>query len=434
MKDLYYRDMLRQVGKHKRLIALGIIICMILAGYAGYHKGLTAKQEYETYQTALQEFQDTLPGYDEAITNAQTVLAETQSQLETQQTYCDNSELMKINAQNEAVASFQRQFVSVDGTVQNNMIYAMVAYAQAGAFIEDIVAMLDDNSIAPQYLKELISCVNTYGNVITVTVIGANEEKAQLLAEKAKDAFDAHAQEIQPGLGECEMISTEISVHMEADTATENTQKSEQDTLISLQNAVSNAQSSLSNAQTSKDSYITNNQPEEVYKKSRAAILIQYMILGCFIGGFVALIGMMVYYMTGVHLHYKEELEHAGWDVLGAYDHTKTDTESFGSAAFKACCLQEKKNSKKTALCYCGETEILPTVTELFWSELQKQEMAVEIIDFLDTTEENIKNFLSCDSSILLTAAGYTKLTDMEQYKTFCSKYDIEMWGCIFVG
>ena len=433
MKDLYYRDMLRQVGKHKRLIALGVTVCMLLAGYAGYHKGLTAKQEYETYQTALQEFQDTLPGYDEAITNAQTVLEETQSQLETQQTYCDNSELMKINAQNEAVASFQRQFVSVDGAVQNNMIYAMVAYAQEGGFIEDIAATLDD-TIQVQYLKKLVSCVNTYGNVVTVTVIGADEAKVQMLAEKAKAAFDAHAQEIQPGLGECEMISTEISVHMEADTATENTQKSEQDTLISLQNAVSNAQSSMDNAQTSKDSYITNNQPEEVYKKSRVAILIQYMILGGFIGGLVALIGMMVYYMTGVHLHYKEELGHAGWDVLSAYDHTKTDTESFGSAAFKACCLQKKKNSKKTALCYCGETEILPTVTELFRSELQKQEMAVEIFDFLDTTEENIKNFLSCDSSILLTAAGYTKLTDIEQYKTFCSKYDIEMWGCIFVS
>lgn len=433
MKDLYYRDMLRQVGKHKRLIALGVIVCTILAGYAGYHKGLTAKQEYETYQTALQEFQDTLPGYDEAITNAQTVLEETQSQLETQQTYCDNSELMKIDAQNEVVASFQRQFVSVDGTVQNNMIYAMVAYAQEGGFIEDIAATLDD-TIQVQYLKKLVSCVNTYGNVVTVTVIGADEAKVQMLAEKAKAAFDAHAQEIQPGLGECEMISTEISVHMEADTATENTQKSEQDTLISLQNAVSNAQSSMDNAQTSKDSYITNNQPEEVYKKSRVAILIQYMILGGFIGGLVALIGMMVYYMTGVHLHYKEELGHAGWDVLSAYDHTKTDTESFGSAAFKACCLQKKKNSKKTALCYCGETEILPTVTELFRSELQKQEMAVEIFDFLDTTEENIKNFLSCDSSILLTAAGYTKLTDIEQYKTFCSKYDIEMWGCIFVS
>ncbi len=69
MKDLYYRDMLRQVGKHKRLIVLGAIVCMILAGYAGDHKGLTAKQEYETYQTALQKFQDTLPGYDETITN-----------------------------------------------------------------------------------------------------------------------------------------------------------------------------------------------------------------------------------------------------------------------------------------------------------------------------------------------------------------------------
>lgn len=433
MKDLYYRDMLRQVGKHKRLIALGVIVCMILAGYAGYHKGLTAKQEYETYQTALQEFQDTLPGYDEAITNAQTVLEETQSQLETQQTYCDNSELMKIDAQNEAVASFQRQFISVDGTVQNNIIYAMVAYAQTGSFIEDIAATLDD-MIQVQYLKELVRGVDTYGNVVTITVIGADEEKTLMLAEKAKAAFDAYEQEILPGLGECEMISTEISVHMEADTSTENTQKSMQDTLISLQNAVANAQSSLSNAQTSKNNYITNNQPEEVYKKSRVSILIQYMILGGFIGGLVALIGMMVYYMTGVHLHYKEELEHAGWDVLSAYDHTKTDTESFGSAAFKACCLQKKKNSKKTALCYCGETEILPTVTELFRSELQKQEMAVEIIDFLDTTEENIKNFLSCDSSILLTAAGYTKLTDMEQYKTFCSKYDIEMWGCIFVG
>lgn len=30
MKDLYYRDMLRQVGKHKRLIALGVIVCALL--------------------------------------------------------------------------------------------------------------------------------------------------------------------------------------------------------------------------------------------------------------------------------------------------------------------------------------------------------------------------------------------------------------------
>ena len=71
---------------------------------------------------------------------------------------------------------------------------------------------------------------------------------------------------------------------------------------------------------------------------------------------------------------------------------------------------------------------------ERYKTALEEKDVAVKCIDFLDETVETMEEMLRCDSSVLFTAAGYTKYTDVEQYRGFCEKYSIEMWGCVFVN
>lgn len=432
MKDLYYRNMLEEVWKNKRWIGICVIICVILSGFAGYRKGISVKQEAETYKQALENFERSLAGYDDSIAVAQAAADEARIQLEEQQKYCDESILMQIDAQNEWVATVQRQIISLDGSVQNNTVNALIAYVNSGGFKETLCERTED-ILQPEYISELISCTNQ-SNVITIKIICPEENTVQSLSQVAAEIFDVKAADLQSRIGEFTLQKYDISVYKTADTVTMNTQTNAKNTLKSLQNSVTDTQNKVISTQTTKDNYYNNNHPEEVQIKSRKIILIQYLALGSIIGFIVAVVGMMVRFMTGVHLYNKEELENTGWEVIGTYDHKTESGSDFNRSILHVTYLNEKNKSKLTSLCYLGKSEELMSCVERYKTALEEKGVTVKCIDFLDDTVETMEEMLQCDSSVLFTAAGYTKYTDVEQYRGFCEKYSIEMWGCVFVN
>lgn len=432
MKDLYYRNMLEEVWKNKRWIGICVVICVILSGFAGYRKGISVKQEVEAYKQALESFESSLAGYDDSIAVAQAAADEARKQLEEQQKYCDESILMQIDAQNEWVATIQRQIFSLDGSVQNNTLYALIAYVNSGGYIEYLCERIE-NILQPEYISELVSCTNQ-GNVITIKIVCPEENIARDLSQVAADIFDERAVELQSRIGEFTLQKYDISVYKMADTVTMNAQTNAKNTLKSLQNSVTDTQNKVISTQTTKDNYYNNNHPEEVQIKSRKIILIQYLALGGIIGFIVAVVGMMVRFMTGVHLHNKEELENAGWEVIGTYDYKTESGSDFNRSILHVTYLNEKNKSKLISLCYLGKSEELMSCVERYKTALEEKGVTVKCIDFLDETVETMEEMLRCNSSVLFTAAGYTKYTDVEQYRGFCEKYSIEMWGCVFVN
>ena len=213
-----------------------------------------------------------------------------------------------------------------------------------------------------------------------------------------------------------------------------NAQINAKNLLKTLQNSVIETQNALLSAQTIKDNYEKNNRPEEVVEKSRLIVMIQYLVMGILIGFIVAIVSMMIRYMTGLHLHYKEELEHAGWEVIGCYDHKKRYAENFDRSILQLTYLKNNSASKATALCFLGKSDELLMVVQKYKTVLEEKGVAVNVVDFLDETVGTMNTLLQCDSSVFFAAAGYTKYTDAEQYRAFCEKFEIEMWGCVFVG
>ena len=156
--------------------------------------------------------------------------------------------------------------------------------------------------------------------------------------------------------------------------------------------------------------------------------------MGGIVGLILAVVGMMVRFMTGVHLHNKEELESAGWEVIGTYNHKTKSGSDFDRSILHVTYLNKKNKGKLISLCYLGKSEELMSCVERYKTALEEKGVTVKCIDFLDETVETMEEMLQCDSSVLFTAAGYTKYTDVEQYRGFCEKYSIEMWGCVFVN
>ena len=432
MGDLYYRNMLTQVWKNKRWIAICVAVCMVLSGFAGYRKGLSVKQEVNSYKQALEEFENSMAGYDEAIAAAQAAADEARQQAEDQQKYCDESVLMQIDAQKEWVATFQRQIISMDGGVQNNVVAALIAYVNTGGFREKLFEKTEE-MVQSAYLAELVSCTNQ-SNVITVKIIYKDEDSARRIIEYASQIFDAQAAVFQTSIGTFTLQKYDTTVYDTVDISTMNTQTNAKNILKSLQTSVTDTQNKVISAQTAKDNYEQNNYPEEVVVKRRRVVMMQYLFMGMLIGFIVAIVSMMIRYMTGLHLHYKEELEHAGWEVIGCFDHTKGYTENFDRSILQLTYLKNKRDSHATVLCYSGKNDELLMCVQKYKAALEEKGVVVNVVDFLDQTAETMNILLQCDSSVFFAAAGYTKYTDAEQYKAFCEKFEIEMWGCVFVG
>ena len=432
MGDLYYRDMLRQVWKNKRWIAACMVACVILAVFMGYRKGIAVKQDVANYQTELENYTVALEGYDAAIESAQKALDEAKEQLEEYQTYCDESILMQIDANKEWVATFQRQIVSPDGAIMSNVTNALLAYVNTGNFKEKLSTVVSDSTVS-EYISELVSCSNQ-SYVVTVKIIQKDEENARTMLVAAEKIFDAQIAEIQKSLGEFEAQKYAESVYETADAATLTTQTNNSNTLKSLQNAVTDYENKLISQQNTKNTYAENNLPEEVAVKSRKVILVQYMVLGIFVGLVMGIISMLVRYMTGVHLHYKEELENAGWDVIGTYSLKKKEEKGLESSMLQIQCLKEKRQCKELGIFCLGNSEELQEGLTIYRKMLADSRIKGTEILFTDSSKENMEKALNCDSSVCIVAAGCTKFTDIEQYKAFCKKYEIEMWGCIFVG
>lgn len=432
MGDLYYRDMLRQVWKNKRWIAACMVVCVILAGFMGYRKGITVKQDVANYETQLADFHTALEGYDAAVAAAQKALDEAKAQLEDYQTYCDNSVLMQIDPNGEWVATFQRQIVSPDGTLMSNVTNAAIAYVNTGGFKEKLCTALQD-SMPLEYLSELVSCTNQ-SYVITVKIIQKDEESARNMLAAAEKIFDTQLNELKKSLGEFEVQSYSEAVYETVDASTLSAQTNAFNTLRGLQNAVSDSESKVTNQQNTRNTYEQNNLPEEVTVKSRKVILAQYVVLGALVGLVIGIISMMIRYMTGVHLHYKEELENAGWDVIGTYDPVKKDTETLENSILQLKCLKEKKQCRHLGVFYLGNSKEMQNLLQSYRDMLGANQIEGAEIAFSSMDKSSMERAMGCDCSIVLTAAGCTRFTDIEQYKAFCTKYAIEMWGCIFAG
>lgn len=432
MGDLYYRNMLAQVWKNKRWIAICVAICVILSGFAGYRKGISIKQEVESYRLALEEFENSMAGYDESIAAAQAAADEAKQQAEEQQKYCDESILMQIDAQKEWVGTIQWQIISPDSGVQDNVIYALIAYVKTGGFTKNLCEKTGE-ILQLEYLTELISCTS-YANVITVKIICKDESMVRRIVEYAEPILDVQAAELQTSVGSFTLQKYDTSVYEIVDIETLNAQINAKNILKTLQSSVIDTQNTLLSTQTIKENYEKNNRPEEVVGKSRLIVMVQYLFLGMLIGFIVAIVSMMIRYMTGLHLHYKEELEHAGWEVIGCYDHKKGYTENFDRSILQLTYLKNKRDSHATVLCYSGKNDELLTCLQKYKAALEEKGVVVNVVDFLNQTTETMNILLQCDSSVFFAAAGYTKYTDAEQYKAFCEKYEIEMWGCVFVG
>lgn len=432
MEDLYYRDMLRQVWKNKRWIAACMVFCVILAGFMGYRKGITVKQDVENYQTELENYNAVIADYDATIASAQDALDGAKEQLENYQTYCDESILMQIDAKKEWVATFQRQIVSSDEILLVNAINVLVTYVNNGEFKQKFCDILAD-SITPEYISELVSA-SSQSSVITVTIIQKDEENTCAMLAVAKKIFDTKIDELEKKLGEFEIQKYADSIYETADTATMSAQTNNFNTLKSLQNTVLDYENKLISQQNAKNTYAEDNSPEEVTIQSRKVILVQYMMLGVLVGIIVGIVSLIVHYMTGVHLHYKEELENAGWDVIGTYCSQKKEKEGLESSVLQIRYLKEKKHCNKLGIFYLGDCKEMRECLNVYKKMLDDDNIVGTEICFGNMNRDSMEKALSCDSGVCVVATGCTKFTDIEQYKAFCKKYEIEMWGCVFVA
>ena len=108
MKSIYLRNLFITLLQKKKPILLSVLLFTLLMGLIGVRTYRnTPSGDSEEIKKELEEYEEILQGYDDAIADLQQDIVIAQDQLEVIKDYCKNSIYMKLDAQKIYVSTVQ---------------------------------------------------------------------------------------------------------------------------------------------------------------------------------------------------------------------------------------------------------------------------------------------------------------------------------------
>ena len=159
LKDLMFAIL----RKWRTVLLVAVVLAVVLGGGKAF-QALRASQDVETQTEAKDEYERELDSYTTAKESGEREIENINDDIEAQQTYMDESVLMKMSPYDVCEASADL-FIKTDYQVMPGMVYQNADYTDSilQAYQSAVTsAALQENvaktvSLEPQYLKELIS-------------------------------------------------------------------------------------------------------------------------------------------------------------------------------------------------------------------------------------------------------------------------------------
>ena len=464
-QELDLKDLMFAILRKWRTVLVVAVVLAVLLGGGKAFLSFRASQDVETQTEAKDAYERELDSYTTAKESGEREIENINDDIEAQQTYMDESVLMKMSPYDVCEASADL-FIKTDYQIMPGMVYQNADYTDSilQAYQSAVTsAALQENvaktvSLEPQYLKELIS-VNRgsftsgtaadgtagyarYTNLLTIKVRYSDKEKAQEILNAVLADVTVLQEQIASTIGPHTVSIVNQMVGSTVDTDLAKQQKDVRDQITELQKSLSEKEDALKELK----------EPSAPSLGMGAVVKtgVKYAILGGVLGVFaVAFCISAAFVMSDKVYAAKDIRKRYGLDLLGT---VAASDKKLGALDAWLARLEGRRvdgdTAKNGALLaanvknYAGEHKKL-LITGLVSEErlkdmvkvLQKQLEGYELTAGANMLEdaETLRKLPECEGVVLVEQTGVSSYADMTQEIEKIRSMGKVIVGCVVV-
>ena len=426
-KTLYVRNVLEDLLKKKKWVAIFVCICGILFAALGILQGNKKADLSIEQQQELEDYNLKLTEYDTVIADVEKSISEADKQIEELQEYIDNSIYMQIDPQNIQTVSVQYG-LKTSGNV-GNILNTFLTFINDGALKEELPEA--DQDLKVKYWRDIVSCYQS-GNTLNVVVIHHDMESAKRIMTIIKDRIQNYIPKVTALQGDFNLEEVKTSEYVKADAGVTNNQNNNRNNLRSYTNGRADLNNKLISNQNAKKSYIEKNEPESLQTGdvNVKVIVIKYGILGVIFGILISAVCIVLRYILGDTLQKSGDLKNSNLNVLGSYSVGKGYMPEVKRTLMDIKVLSDEKEIYLNML---SDDELSNAVAEEYKKALIEEGITTYIgKDTFDSAEE-LKKMYNCGRCVLIVEAGKTKIGQLDQQLKLCERFKTDILGCIVI-
>lgn len=429
-KTLYVRNVVEDLIKKKKIVAIFVCICVIFFAGLGIRQGNKKIELSEEQQQELDDYNLKLAEYDSVIADVEKSISEADKQIEELQEYIDESIYMQIDPQNIQTVAVQ-YMMSADISV-GNIMNTYIAFINDGALKEELPEK--DRDLKIKYWRDIINCYQN-GNTLNVVVVHYDMDSAKRIMSIIKNRIQDYIPEIKKYQGDFNLNEIKTTEYVKADSGMTNNQNNHRNNLRSYTNSRSDLNSKLINNQNAKKTYIEKNEPTfstdtTINKK---VILVKYVLLGIIFGIVIAFAAILLRYIFGDRIQSERDLRDLHLNVLGTYKNGKGYTPDLTRSMMDVELLAGERKAAGLFLNMLSADEQSKKVAEDYKTAMEAAHITGMIGSDVYSNAESLRQMMESGFCILIIETGKASYKDVEQQIQICTRFKVEILGCILV-
>ena len=416
--------------KKKKIVAIFVCICVIFFAGLGIRQGNKKIELSEEQQQELDDYNLKLAEYDSVIADVEKSISEADKQIEELQEYIDESIYMQIDPQNIQTVAVQ-YMMSADISV-GNIMNTYIAFINDGALKEELPEK--DQDLKIKYWRDIINCYQN-GNTLNVVVVHYDMDSAKRIMSIIKNRIQDYIPEIKKYQGDFNLNEIKTTEYVKADSGMTNNQNNHRNNLRSYTNSRSDLNSKLINNQNAKKTYIEKNEPTfstdtTINKK---VILVKYVLLGIIFGIVIAFAAILLRYIFGDRIQSERDLRDLHLNVLGTYKNGKGYTPDLTRSMMDVELLAGERKAAGLFLNMLSADEQSKKVAEDYKTAMEAAHITGMIGSDVYSNAESLRQMMESGFCILIIETGNASYKDVEQQIQICTRFKVEILGCILV-
>ncbi|MCI8881343.1 MAG: hypothetical protein HFH28_11560 [Clostridiaceae bacterium] len=442
-REISVADLVKKTIRSWKFILCCALICAMIFGGYKYYKDHKALKNYTEQETSPVEVSELTPAEKEGLAYAKAL----QSFLDGQDTYMEESILLKINPYQENRVALQYELRGVNEDDALGILEQCMFYINDGRMASDIVPRHGIETTA-QYLQELIcsdklESANEISNnrsnrYFTVYVIGEDTDHAAKLADSVEKCLRIYGKSILPAPEqELVLLSRQDSVIYDDDleiiqNTIRETRNAKSDTLNALVSQFSDAQMAEYNE--------INSRPDdtaELHPSATVSIDKKYVIAGLAIGIFIGCCWIVFFYLLNGKIKSTTDIE-KNYDLC-VYGTIKrrakkaTQKQQERDQILARIILNCHKNHLEKLLFISGHEmdETLKMEYDYFCSEIEKQGIKCTAAENMLSQMEMYEHIGEKDAVVVFAEAEKTSYQLFDKMLIFLIENNIPLSGVI---
>lgn len=448
LKDLLFAVL----RKWRPIILVAVVLAVLLGGYKGY-KGIASMNDPKQVEKQTQADQEALQAYNLKKSGLEREIDNLTKSIEGQQSYVENSVLMKINPYDEYVSNISiyvyTDYQIMPGSVYQNydirksLISAYISMAVNGELSN---YLSNEMGIEAQYAQELISVSSNYEtSTLSLSIKNATADECDKMSELIMDFFKDKQKTLVTSVGEHTLNVVNEATYSVVDLQLETTQKNTNYNLSTMESSLNEKTAELAKLEEPK--------PTLTSKLSALKGGIKYFILGGVLGGFMMVFFICVGFLMSDKLNSEKELrKRFGIRILGVFE-SKGKKKPFafvdkwldkleGKAgqeiaedtvyAVAAANIENYVGDAKNLLVTSSlNDETLNEVMEKLSAKLGSKGIHLSAASSVIRNPETIKLAAQCDGVVLVEKKGTSTFAELERELDAFAQLDKTVIGCV---